>query len=121
MEHVVAGNRRDPDGDAHAFGDRGDLRRCAIRIGGAQIADQPEAPPREHGQQRFDAFGQPAVEATGRLAPSPQLGERDRALGQAFEHQVVERAVFGERDRRVEAVAGEARPASKSQRRTHRG
>ena len=47
------------------------------------------------------------------------MRERDRALGEALEHQVVERAVLGELDRRIEAVAGEARAAAKSQRRAH--
>ena len=42
------------------------------------------------------ALGQPRIVPARRVPPPPQLRERDGALGQAFEYQVVERAVLGE-------------------------
>jgi hypothetical protein len=56
------------------------------------------------------------VVARSRIAPAAQLRERDRALGEALEDQVVELASLREIDRRIEAIAREARTAAESTR-----
>jgi len=64
-------------------------------MGGAEIADKPDASPPQDRQQRFDSRTEPRiVSAPGVLTPA-QLGERDSALGQAFENQIVERPALG--------------------------
>ena len=49
------------------------------------------------------------------------LRERDRALGETLEHEIVELAVFGQFHRRLDAIAGIARAAPDANRRFHSG
>ena len=121
VEHVVAGHRgyldvRMPSRAAMATIGLG----RGERVRRAEVADELRAGAREHRQQRLDARREPLVVAGARVAAAPQLRERDRALGEALEDQVVERAVRGEMHGRIEAVAGEPGAAAESQRPAHR-
>src|SRR5690606_14695185 len=64
------------------------------------------------GQQPLEPGGQPRVVACGGVGEPALLAERDRALGQALEHDVGEPAPLGELHRGLEPVAREpgARP-----------
>ena len=116
FQHVVAGHRGDLDIELAAFGDFDDQVRRRDRIGGAHVGDQPHALLLDHRQQQFHAPREQHVVAFRRLLQLPQLRERDRALGEAFEPQVLQPAALGEYDRRLEAVAGEAGAGADAQR-----
>ena len=53
------------------------------------------------------------IEAGGRIGELAQLRERDGALGEAFERQVIELALRGEDHRRLEAIALESAARTK--------
>ena len=114
VEHVVAGDRGHFHRDAQAAGDGHDRVGRGERIRRAEVADQANAATLEDRQQRLDALGQPRVVAARRIAPPAQLRERDGALGEALEHEIVELAALGEVERRIEAVAREARAAAET-------
>ena len=120
VEHVVAGDRGDLDRRCDS--------RCAIATIASAAASGFAAPmlvtsrmllALQDRQQRFDPLREPRVVAARRIVAPAQLRQRDRALGQAFENQIVERAVLREMHRRVEPVAGEAGAAAEPQRSSH--
>jgi hypothetical protein len=59
-------------------------------------------------QQRTHAHFQQRIEAAGRVRQLAQLRQRDGALGEAFEGEIVELALRGEDYRGLEAIALEA-------------
>src|SRR5207253_10312359 len=64
-----------------------DARRRRPRIGGAEIADDPDLVPqaaREHGSDEPIERG---IEAASWIAATLELRQREGALGQRFEHQ----------------------------------
>lgn len=107
-EDVVAGDCRDFHAQAEAacHGDH-DLA-CPERIGRAHIRHDAHAVARDEWQQRLHSRLEQRVEAgAGRLALA-QLGGGDRPLGEALENQVVEAALGGEHDRRLDAITLES-------------
>ena len=67
---------------------------------------------RQAGSTALKRSASSGIEARVRVAQPLQLGERDGALGQAFEHQIVEAAPLGQLDGRLDAIAGKARAGS---------
>ena len=59
-------------------------------------------------QDRPHPLGEQRVVALRGILHLRLLGEGDGALGQAFEDQVLEVALLGQLDRRLDPVAGEA-------------
>jgi hypothetical protein len=59
-------------------------------------------------QKRAHARLEQRIEAGSRIRELAQLRERDRALGKAFEREVIELALRRQDDRRLEAVTLEA-------------
>jgi hypothetical protein len=114
IEHVVAGDRRDLDGNAQAARDVDDRVGRRQRIGRAEIADERDAASLDDGQKRLDALGQASIVAACRITPAAQLRERDGALGQALEDEIVELAALGQVERRIEAIARESRAAAQT-------
>jgi hypothetical protein len=93
---------------AELAGDRrGLLRRCD-RIRRAHVGDDADVLLRARAEDGAHARLEQRVEAGVGVAAPGLLRERDRPLGQALEHQHIERAVFGELDRGFDAVAGVA-------------
>jgi hypothetical protein len=119
-EHIVAGDGGNLDRQLEALRNIDDHIRCRQRIRRAEIADESRVVPLQQRQQRFDPRHEPRVVALRRITATAELCERDRALGQALENQVVEVTALGQQDRRVETIAGEARTTSESQRVGHR-
>ena len=67
---------------------------------------------RHAGQHRLDARLEQGIVAALRIARLGLLGQRDGALGEALEHQVVEGAVARQVHGRLDAIAREARAAA---------
>src|SRR3954469_15153960 len=85
-----------------------------MRVGGAHIGDDLDAfctTDRQH--RAHSLFEQRIITAVGILHPR-LLRQRDGALAEAFEHQVIDAALFGEFDRGLDAVAGIAGAGSYS-------
>ena len=68
---------------------------AASGLAAPQFDDELDSPALQNRQQGFDASRQPGIVAAGRIATSTKLRQRNRALGQALEHEVVERAMLG--------------------------
>jgi hypothetical protein len=107
VEHVVTGHNghtqlRQAEFTRH--GERG--RASRLGMGRAHVGDDAHALGDAGRQHRPQPSGQQQVEAGARVLCTAKLGERDRAFGEAFEHQRVQIAAFGQGLRRVDAVAG---------------
>ena len=89
------------------------------RVGGAEIGDQAHASALEHGQQQFHAPLEQRIVAAVRILESPQLPQRDRALGQAFEPQILDVAALGQDQRGLQPIALESRAAADAYRAGH--
>ena len=92
-----------------------------MRIRGSHVGDQRHAAPvarREHG---LHAFAKKGIEAGLWIARLRLLRQRDRALGQALEHEVVEVAAFDQFDGGLDAVVRVARAAANAERTAARG
>ena len=97
-------------GEDVVAGDGGDLEPlepelagdCARRlgrgggVGGAHVGDDLHLVPGADGQDRPHARREQRIVAGVRVLHLDLLRERDRPLGEAFEHEVVETALFGE-------------------------
>ena len=107
VEHVVA----DHGGDlqrrqAQRLRDLGGLARGGDRIGRAHIGDDLDAFGGAERQHRaHPLLQQRIVTAVGIFHPR-LLRQRHRALAEAFEHQILQVAFFGELNRRLDAIAG---------------
>ena len=85
--------------------DLGGLARRGFRVGRAHIGDDLDALGGAERQHRaHPLFEQRIVAALGILHPR-LLRQRHGALAQAFEHQIIDLALFGEFDRGLDAVA----------------
>ena len=83
--------------NAHALRNRDDRRRPPpIGLAAPKLLTSGRAAARATGSSDSIRSCEPRVEAAVRIALSPQLRQRDRALGEAFEDEIVERAVLGE-------------------------
>ena len=69
------------------------------------------------GQHRIHPVDQQRVVPGIRVARAGLLRERDGPLGQAFKDEIVECALFGQFDRRLNPVAGKASPSTNPNRR----
>ena len=76
------------------------------RIRRAHVGDDRDALPGAGGQHGAHALLQQRVVPLPWIAAAPQLGQGNRALGQAFEHQRIQSAALGQVLRGVDAVAG---------------
>jgi hypothetical protein len=107
VQYVVAGDHR------HAQTGQLQLARnlqhrlagCQ-RIGRAHIRNDGSALLDAGRQDRVHALLQQGVVTELRIAAAPQLRQRDRAFGQALEHQRIEFTALGQFLRGVNAVAG---------------
>ena len=75
-------------------------------VGRAHVGDKGSALPDARRQYGTHAFLQQQVVALLAVAQVPQLRQRNRAFGQAFEHQRIQLAALGQIPRRVDPVAG---------------
>ena len=112
VEHVVAGQRRDAHLQAEPARERDDRLGSGDRVRGAHIGDDAHAVLLDQRQQAGHAPFEQRVVAVGRIVQPAQLRERDGALAEALQHQVVELAALGEDERGLEPVALEARAAA---------
>jgi hypothetical protein len=108
VEHVVAAHDGHLDGEAELFREGAHPAARAERVGGAHVGDNAKAMPHGEGQQRAHPRLEERIEAGRGIGELAQLRERDGALGQAFEREVVELALRGEDYCRLEAIALEA-------------
>jgi len=120
VEDVVAEHRGDARREPHARGQRGDRLGAGARVGGAGVGEQPHAPRGERGHEHLHAPQEHAAEAARRIGQPLLLGERDGALGEAFQHEEVDRRALDELERRLQPVAGEAGAAADPDRPRHR-
>ena len=118
-------------GDVVAF-DAGDLQALepelardreralgrGARIGRAHIGDHRGAGLAAGGQQRAHAPLQQRIVAARGIGHAVAVGEGDRALAQAFQHDGVELAALDQIDGGVEPVGGEARAGADAERST---
>ena len=109
LQHVVAGDGGDLDpAEAQRAGDLLDLLGGGERVGSTHVGDDPDALGAAGGQDRLHPLDEQGIVALRGIFQLRLLGERDGALGQAFEDQVIELALLGQLDRRLDPIAGEA-------------
>ncbi len=110
VEHVVADDGSDLEArQPERTRDLGGLPCGRLRIGRAHIGDDLDAFGGAERQHRAHAlFEQRIVAALGILHPR-LLRQRHRALAEAFEHEIIDLALLGEFDRRLDAIARIAR------------
>ena len=104
VEHVVAYDGCDFQPKPEFIRDCQDLARRGPRIGGAHVGDDPRAVAGRHRQHRPHPFFKKRIVTTVRIELAGTLGQRDGALAEAFEHQVVEFARSGEFHRGFDPV-----------------
>ena len=85
------------------------------RIGRAHVADDFYAVGNAGGQHGPHARSQQRVKTKRRVLAALQLGQRYRALGQAFKYQVVQLAAFSQFKRWGDAVTGVTRASTDTQ------
>ena len=107
-ERIVTTEHRDFNSQAELAGQGNDAASGAERIGGAHVGHDAEVVAQRERQQRAHARVEQRIEAAGGIGELAQLRERDGALGEAFEREVVELALRGEDYCRLEAIALEA-------------
>ncbi len=90
-------------------GDLGGLAGCGERIGRAHIGDDLDALGGADRQHRAHPLLEQRIVTAFRIFHARLLGERDRALAEALEHQILDVALFGEFDRGLDAIARIAR------------
>ena len=117
IEHVVADDggdlqRRQPE----RFRDLGGLARGGFRIGRAHIGDDLDALGGAKRQHRAHPLLEQRIVAAVGVLHARLLRQRHRALAEAFEHQVLDVALFGEFDRGLDAIARIAGTGSYSNR-----
>ncbi len=115
VEHVVADHRGDLQRrQAERFRDLGGPAGGGDRIGRAHIGDDLDALGGADRQHRaHPLLEQRIVAAFGILHPR-LLRQRDGALAETLEHQILDVALFGEFDRGLDAIAGIAGAGSYS-------
>src|SRR5206468_6658783 len=99
VQNIIAGDDGDPDRQALALRDVDDDVGRGKRIRGAHVADEPRAAPLEYRQQGLDARCEPRVVSVSQVLTPAEMRERDCALSQTLEHEKIERAMLGERER----------------------
>ena len=103
---IVAGDGGDLQArQAHLPRDRHRGADGADRVRGAHVGDDLHAVGDAGPQHRAEPLGEQRIEAGVGIAPACLLRERDGALGEAFEHEVVEVSAGGEVGRGLDAVA----------------
>ncbi len=100
------------DDKSERLGDLGGLAGCCDRIGRAHIGDDPDAPGGAGRQHRAHPLLQQRVVAALGILHARLLRQRDGALAETLEHQVLDVALFGELDRGLDAIARIARAGS---------
>ncbi len=106
LRDIVAGDGGDlQPRQAHLAGDRGHGADGADRVRRAHVGDDLHAVGDAGPQHRAQPLGQQRIETGVGIAPARLLRQRNRALGEAFEHEVVELSARGELDRGLDAVA----------------
>jgi hypothetical protein len=89
-----------------------DTQRRPLRIGRAEVADDPDVMREAVGKHRAQERIQLLLIASRRIAPAPQLGQGQRALRECLEHQIGRSAAGDQaanhRCRRVDPIPGEA-------------
>ena len=88
------------------------LRAAATRIGRAHIGDDLDALGGADRQHRAHPFFQQRIVAAFGIFHPRLLRQRHGALAEAFEHQILDVALFGEFDRGLDAIARIARARS---------
>ena len=113
IEHVVADDGRDLQRrQSERFGDLGGLARGGFRIGRAHIGDDLDALGGADRQHRAHPLLQQRIVAALGIFHPRLLRQRHGALAQAFEHQILDVAFFGEFERGLDAIARIARAGS---------
>ena len=106
LKHVVAGDRRHLQPvQAELGGDGRSHARRRDRVGCAHVGDDADPVAHAQAQHRPHPRRQQRVEPALGVAALGLLGQRDGALGQAFEDQIVQRAMLDQLDRRLDPVA----------------
>src|SRR5947207_13141917 len=85
-----------------------DLASCGKRIRSPHVGDDANAVALADRQQRAEARFEQGIEAGARIGELAKLRERDGALGEALEPEIVELALRGEDHRGLQAIALEA-------------
>ena len=93
--------RRQPE----RFGDLGGLARGGDRIGRTHIGDDLDALGGADRQHRAHPLFEQRIVAAVRVFHPRLLRQRDGALAEALEHQIIDVALFGELDRGLDAIA----------------
>ena len=106
VQHIVADYGRDLQaGQTELAGNRCSATRGGQRVGRAHVGDDAYAATHASGQHGAHARFQQRVEAGFGVFLPGLLRQRNGALGQAFEDQVVDGAMLGQFKRRFDAVA----------------
>jgi len=92
-----------------------------FRTGRPHIRDDAHTVAAADRQHRVHAIDEERIEPGRRIGGFGLLGQRDGALGQALEHQVIEAPLLGELDRRLDPIARVAGAAADANRRLHSG
>jgi len=90
-------------------GNLGGLAGRGERIGRAHVGDDLDALGGAERQHRAHPLLEQRIETAFRVFHAGLLGERDRALAEALEHQVLDVALLGQFDRGLDAIARIAR------------
>jgi hypothetical protein len=105
--HVVTTDGRDLEAlDPHLAGDARRGAGGADRIGRAHIGDDLYFIGDAGAEHHLETLAQQWIEARIRLPLPHLLRQRDRALRQALEHEIVEAPALGKIDRGLDAIAG---------------
>ena len=94
------------DGKPERLRDLGGPARGGDRIGRAHIGDDLDALGGANRQHRAHPLFQQRIVTAFGIFHARLLRQRHRALAQAFEHQILQVAFFGELNRRLDAIAG---------------
>ena len=106
IEHVVADDGGDLQrGQPERLRDIGGLARRGFRIGRAHIGDDLDAFGGAERQHRAHPLFEQRIIAAVRILHPRLLRQRHRAFAEAFEHEILDIALFGEFDRGLDAIA----------------
>ena len=110
IKDVVADDSRDLQRrQPHRPGNGSGLARGGERIGRPHIGDDLDAFGGTDRQHRAHPLLEQRIVAQFRILQARLLRQRHRALAQTLEHQILNVALFGEFDRRLDAIARIAR------------
>ena len=117
IEHIVAADDGDREvADAETPGHILDDVRRSNRVGGAHVRDDSGVARHTCRQHRFHAIGKQRIRSRARIASLCLLRQRNGALGETLEHEVVEVAAGRELDSRLDTIARESGAAADADR-----